>query len=260
MRGSGRVLRVCGTVVVFAALVPTSVVLAPLAGLEPTHWSGGRLQSVEFPPLRPGRDAAPEPANVLLSNARTMDESDAGDVAPSYWDADAGQVVLGAVTERGAAMRRALGEHAGVPYRVDVRPRSARELATIMNDVLPWEPHGAVMSTVDAEGNRVALSVVHLSHGLFTDIDARYGNAITVVVMPFRPVIYLDEPPSDPPSWWDRARPVTTWFTLVTGFPWYLAAGVAAIALIWLRPLRRRRTSSTPAMDETQIETTSNDS
>jgi hypothetical protein len=221
-----------------------------LVGLEPTHWSGVRLQYVQLPPLRPGIDIAPEPANILLSNARTRDSSDEGDVAPSYWDADTGEVVLGAVTERGVAMRHALGEHAGVAYRVDVRPHSVRELATIMNDVLPWELHGAVMSSVDAEGNRVVLTVMRMSHGLFTDIDARYGDALTVVVMPFAPMFSTDGPPSDPPSWWDRARPATTWFTLMTGFPWYLAAGVAATAVIWLRPLRRRRVATMPAANE----------
>jgi hypothetical protein len=241
MRGRALALKVCGTVAVFAALVPTLVVLAPVAGLEPTHWSGVRLRYVELPLLRHGVDIAPEPANILLSNAATMDESDAGDVAPSYWDADAGQVVLGAVTERGMAMRRTLGDSAGVAYRVDRRSHSARELATIMNDVLPWAEHGAVMSSVDPRGNRVVLGVVGLSHGLFTDIADRYGDAMTVVVSPFMPLAYLDERPAHQPSWWDRTKPGATWFTLVTGFPWYLVAGLAATATIWLTPTLRRQ-------------------
>jgi hypothetical protein len=239
VRGRRLALRVCGTVVVFAAMVPAFVVTATMVGLEPTHWSGARLQYVELPLLRPGLDIAPEPANILLSNAATMDESDEGDVAPSYWDADAGQVVLGAVTDRGVALRRTLGDSAGVAYRIDRRRHSARELTTIMNDVLPWAEHGAVMSSVDARGNRVVLGVVGLSHGLFADIAARYGDALTVVVSPFMPVAYLDEPPADPPSWWERTQPAMTWFTLVTGFPWYLAAGAVAAAAIWLAPIRR---------------------
>jgi len=40
--------------------------------------------------------AAVVPAFVVTAYATTMDESDEGDVAPSYWDADPGRVVLGA--------------------------------------------------------------------------------------------------------------------------------------------------------------------
>jgi hypothetical protein len=241
------VLKVCGTVAVFGGLVPAFVVGATLAGLEPTHWSGVRLQYVELPLLRQPVDVAPESANELLSDATTMDESAPDDVAPSYWDVDAGQVVLGAVTERGVAMRRALGESAGVAYRVDRRPHSVRELTTIMNDVLPWVEHGATMSSVDPEGNRVVLGVSSLSHGLFIDIAARYGDAMTVVDAPFRPLAYLDGPPVDPPSWWYRSKPGATWLTLMTGFPWYLATGLATVAVIWLAPIRRRRAATTPA-------------
>src|SRR5688572_17975118 len=125
MRGKVLALKACGTVLVFAALVPALITLATIVGLEPTHWSGVRLQYVELPLLRQGFDVAPESANVLLSNATTMDESDTGDVAPSYWDTDAGEVVLGAVTERGVTMRRALGASASVAYRVERRPHSA---------------------------------------------------------------------------------------------------------------------------------------
>jgi hypothetical protein len=132
-----RALKVGGTLVVFAVLVPVFVVLAAIVGLEPTHWSGVRLDYVEVPPLSQHFNVAPEWANTLLDASRTMDGSDTGDVAPSYWDPDAGRVVLAAVTDRGVAMRRALGDSGGVAYRVDRRRHSAHELRTIMDDVLP---------------------------------------------------------------------------------------------------------------------------
>ena len=95
-------LRAAATMVSLAIVVPVWVVLATLAGLEPEHWTGVRLAGVELPGVRPDIVAAPESANVLLSSARVQEERDTGDLAPSYWDADAGQVVLAPLPRRGA--------------------------------------------------------------------------------------------------------------------------------------------------------------
>lgn len=240
MRGLAVAFRVAGTVVMLAVVVPAFVVLATMVGLEPTHWLGVRLHHIElFPFQRQGfPESLPEPVNLLISNAGSMDQAYLDDLAPSYWDAGARQVVLGAVTERGVSMRRALGESAGVAYRIERRPHSAGELATIRQNV-PWDEPSLMQVSVDEEGNRMELTVTFLSHGLFTGI-ARYGDAIAIAADPsMRPVIPVGPPP-DPTSWRDWARPWTTWFTLATGLPWYLATGIATIALMWRAPIRRR--------------------
>ncbi len=89
------------TAVAVAIVVPVWVVLATFAGLEPEHWTGVRLAGVELPGVRPEIVATPESAGRLLHSARFQEERDTGDLAPSYWYADAGQVVLGAVTDDG---------------------------------------------------------------------------------------------------------------------------------------------------------------
>src|SRR5689334_14490787 len=96
--------RIALTLVAVAVVVPVVVLGAALAGLEPTHWSGTRLSGVDVLPYH-RTVAAPEPANVLLSQARDQDDNDTGDLAPSYWDPDTGRVVLGAVTDAGAQRR-----------------------------------------------------------------------------------------------------------------------------------------------------------
>src|SRR5262245_25760656 len=119
--------RIVLTLVAVAIGVPVVVLGASLAGLEPTHWSGARLSGLES--LYFDRPAgAPEPANQLLSHARDQDESDTGDLAPSYWDPDEGQVVLGAVTDAGVVQRETLGHSSGTAYRVERRQHSSQVL------------------------------------------------------------------------------------------------------------------------------------
>ena len=67
---------------------------------------------------------------------------------------------------------------------------------------------------------------------------------MAIVAAPFEPLVYIDEPPVDGPSWWSRADPPGTWFTLATGFPWYLAGAVAVAALFWLLPVLLRRAAN----------------
>ena len=178
-----------------------------------------------------GTVAAPEPANVLLSHARDQDDADAGDLAPSYWDPDAGQVVLGAVTDEGVQRREALGRSSGTPYRVERRRHSSRELTGTMHAVIPDPSGAAVMSGTDARGNRVELTVTRLDHSLLARIG-RHDGAVAVRLSPLQPIAYLDGPPPNAPSQWSRADPVGTWFTLLTGFPWYLGTVLAVVAAL----------------------------
>ena len=253
---TGRVaLRAGITVVALALVVPLWVVVAGLAGLEPTHWSGARIGSVELLPFTLRVDAAPEPANVLLSAARDEDESaGANDLAPSYWDADAGQVVLGATTEAGVARRRTLGEASGTAYRTELRPHSAPELRKIMDEITTWTGHGVMMSSVDAEHDRVVFTTTKVSHGFFASLAKTYGDAAEIGYAPNTPVastsmLVIGAAP-ERPMVGSRIDPVGSWFTLATGFPWYLGTALVVGTVVWfvpglLRGVRTRR--SVPA-------------
>jgi hypothetical protein len=191
--------------------------------------------------------AAPEAANLLLSQARDQDDNDTGDLAPSYWDPDAGRVVLGAITDAGAQRREALGRSSNAAYRVERRQRSSQELRATMDAVLPDPGGAAVQSGVDARGNRVELTVTRLDHSLLARAGRRDG-AVAVRLAPLRGHAYLDGPPPNPPSQWSIADPPGTWFTLLTGFPWYLAGVLVVLAALWTLAIRRdHRRQSIPA-------------
>jgi len=233
-----RLALVALSLAVLAVLTPLLVILAARAGLEPTHWSGVRLGDVRLPPDRIRAEPMPEPAAVLLDRARRQDEADAGDLAPSWWDGGAGQVVLGAVTDRGERLRRTLVQGQAPPYRVERRAHSTRELTDAMDAATELD---VSWTGVDAEGNRVRVGARSLDHALFTTAADRFGDVV-VVLEPFAPETYLDQPPADPPSWWSRAHPPGTWFALTTGFPWYLGAAALIVAAAWVAPrLARRR-------------------
>ncbi len=235
-------LSAAATVVALAVVVPVSVVLATFAGLEPRHWTGVALVGVELPGVRPDIVAPPESASILLHSAAVQDEHDTGDLAPSYWDANSGQVVLAAVTDAGVAQRRNLGESSGTAYRIESRPNSAQQLNATMHAAVPTADRSAHMSEVDARHNRVVLHVDRLGHPLFAELATGFGGErVAVVAAPFAPLVYIDERPADEPSWWSRADPPGTWLTLATGFPWYLASSMAVAALFWLMLFLRGR-------------------
>jgi hypothetical protein len=234
-------LSAAATVVALAIVVPVSVALATFAGLEPRHWTGVALVGLELPGVRPDIVVPPESASILLHSAAVQDDHDTGDLAPSYWDANSGQVVLAAVTDAGVAERRNLGESSGTPYRIEFRPNSARELYATMHAAVPTSDRSAHMSKVDAERNRVVLHVDRLGHPLFAELARGFGGEkVAVVAAPFAPLVYIGERPADEPSWWSRSDPPGTWLTLATGFPWYLASSMAVAALFWLMLLLRR--------------------
>jgi hypothetical protein len=237
-----RVLLIIVSLVAVAAGPPVLVLVAVGVGLEPTHWSGTRYADVESPLVGTDVEAAPEPANILLSRATDADQSDHGDLAPSWWDADAGEVVLGAVTERGEQARRLLAQGQGVPYRIERRAHSVHELTEVMHAATDLSVYGVLMTGIDPHGNRVTVGTRRLSHELFAAATSRFGGTVAIVHAPFTSDAYIDEPPPDPPSWWSRADPPGTWFTLTTGFPWYLGAVVVLVGAAWVGPwLARHR-------------------
>jgi hypothetical protein len=228
---------------------PLSVLVATELGAEPDHWSGVPLVDIESPLSITSGEAPPEPAAMLLDRAARQDENDTGDLAPSWWDAAAGEVALGAATERGERMRQAVAEGQASPYRIERRPHSSRELTAVMHAATGLSPYGVFMTYVDAEHNRVLVSTRRLDPDLFSAAAARFGDTVAVVQAPFQPETYLDEPPPNPPSWWSRADPPRTWFTLTAGFPWYLGTAALVVAVLWLAPMlpRRRRVAPVDA-------------
>jgi hypothetical protein len=235
-----RLVLVLLTVVGLAVATPVSVLVATQLGAEPTHWSGVRLTDVESPLPTSAGDPPPEAAALLLDRARLADESDSGDLAPSWWDASAGQVVLGAVTARGEQMRLALAQGQAPPYRIELRARSSRELTDVMHRATELDRHGVTWTVVDAEGNRVLVGARRLNHDLFT-AASRYRGAVAIVYAPFEPETYLDGPPPDRPSFWSRTDPPAAWLTLMTGFPWYAGAMVVIVGALWAVPWLSRR-------------------
>ena len=242
-----RILLIIASVVAVGVGTPALVLLAVGIGGEPTHWSGPRFADVESPFRLTSVEAAPEPANILLSRARDADETDRGDLAPSWWDADAGEVVLGAVTDRGEQARRLLAEGHGGPYRIERRAHSARELAEVMHAATDLSGYGVFMTGIDPPGNRVTVATRRLSHELFAAAAARFGDTVAIVQAPFTPEMYIDGPPPNRPSWWSRADPAGTWFTLTTGFAWYLGAVVLVVGALWVLPWLSRRRTTRPA-------------
>ena len=246
-----RVAAALAALAVLAVLVPSLVLGGIVAGLSPAHWSGTKVVELEVALLltrSPG--PMPEAAAMLLSRADRQDESDVGDLAPSWWDASAGEVVLGAVTPVGEAIRRSLSAP-GVATRIERRLLSASQLRALQEAVTDGlqaaHIEGAYMIEVDAERNQVMLSVTSLSHDGLATVARRHGDAVVIRWSPLTPPAYNNGPPPDPPTLWDTARPVTTWFTLATGFPWYLATGLLLTAAGWWGLLRARRRRSTPA-------------
>ena len=236
-------LRAGLTVAVLAVAVPLWVLVAATVGLQPTHWSGTHLAAFEVLPFRPHGDAPPEPARVLLSQARDQEEGST-DLAPSYWDADARQVVLGATTEAGVAQRRTLGESSGTAYRIETRAHSAKELQVDMDEITSWVGYGVLMSSVDAEHNRAVLTTTRLSHGFFASLAGRYGDAAEIRYSPTMAPgstqeIVIGAPERSVIE--NRKDPLGSWFTLATGFPWYLGTALVLGAAWWLLPLVRRR-------------------
>jgi hypothetical protein len=252
MRMRRRIVLVGLSIVALTVGTPLSVLVATELGAEPNHWSGVALVDVESPLSVPTREAPPEPAAVLLDRAARQDENDTGDLAPSWWDAAAGEVSLGAATERGEQMRQAVAEGQASPYRIERRPHSSRELTAVMDAATDLSRYGASMTSIDAEHNRVLVSTRRLNRDLFTAAASRFGDTVAVVHAPFDPEVYLDGPPPNPPSWWSLADPPRTWFTLATGFPWYVGTVVLVVAILRVGPMLPRRRRVVPVDASTQ--------
>jgi hypothetical protein len=237
------VWRLVVTVVAFTLGTPLLVLVTAKLGPAPTHWSGTSLgfdlpfDAVGGPPA-----GVTEEMNLLLSQSYDQDQGDTGDLAPSWYDAGARRVVLGAVTARGEELRRALAT--GYPadrWRVERVRNSSRALEAAGNEVINLSESGIFMTAVDAQHNRLQVTTTRLSHALFATINGRLGDMVQLRFAPLDGPGYLDEPPPNPPSLWSRTQPPATWWTLTTGFPWHLGLVTLGVIVLWTSPRLRQR-------------------
>jgi hypothetical protein len=251
--------------------VPVLVIMAANLGLEPTHWFGTSLSHVELTGGTTIGPIAPEPAKVLLGSAELQENGNSRDLAPSYWDPDTGRVMLGAVTDEGVRLRESLGRSntSGAPYQVVRLKHSTFDLRALQDFVVE---HGGdywtvVSAGVDAQHNRVELTVRRLDHSTLAAMGRYHGEA-AVRLTPFAlfaanvaartdaDAVPGASPLADPVALptLRYADPVGTWFTLLTGFPLYLGGVLAVLAAWWVVAIRRhlrRHPEATPASEAT---------
>jgi hypothetical protein len=124
-------------------------------------------------------------------------------------------------------------------------------LDSVQNSVTYLDHPGLQMVYPSWARDQVIVGTTALSHGLFSDLGDRFGADVAVEYSPFQPLA-CDDPPCAGPSWSERHQPLATWFVLVTGFPYYLAAAVLIELVVfglWDYRAARRRTDRVAPSD-----------
>jgi hypothetical protein len=115
-------------------------------------------------------------------------------------------------------------------------------LESLTHSALEIDHPGLIGSGMSGARRQVILDTAALSHGLFADLGHQFGDDVVVNFKPFGGPAHLagGTTANAGPSWWEFHQPVATWFVLVTGFPWCIAAAVLVELLVFLPPRRRR--------------------
>jgi hypothetical protein len=158
-------------------------------------------------------------------------------------------VVLGAVA--GLAPRHWSGVSLSaldIPF-ADLSPYHGGSRPPVMDDVtdalIAMQPDSGWVRTIGDGDGRVYVATTRLGNNMFVDLGNRFGGGTVGVIyapMDQRPALY--EPgfeSADDASAWQRTDPVSTWITLLFGFPVALGVGVVLAALGWTALLLRRR-------------------
>jgi hypothetical protein len=123
------------------------------------------------------------------------------------------------------------------------RTYSEADLQAVSDRVIADRIGPIFMGWVDPCHDRYEVTASRLDHTTLAAIS-RYGDAVAVRLDSYSPLATIGVAGPDtytPPSWWTRADPVGTWFTLVTGFPLYLGGVLAVLAAWWALAIRRHR-------------------
>jgi hypothetical protein len=209
------VVRIATTLLAILVGVPVLVIAAADLHLDPRHWSGTRLSGVNLSAIT--FQECPPSAYSVPGRTRSQADMDAA--------------------------------------------RDAVE-AGITRDNLEAVFQGGL----DPCHDRYEVQVYYLDHRTLTALS-RYGDAVAVRLNPYvsghavldaagptpgeGAVIGTAVPYRVLPYWLSHQDPVGTWFTLLTGFPLYLASVLAILAAWWAlairRHLRRRRALASEA-------------
>ncbi|MCF6468287.1 S1 family peptidase [Nonomuraea sp. MG754425] len=167
-----------------AALALTVVSGLPAAALASAAPAAG---PVLLSPQSPDVKTLPEPTAQALDRARKLAEQHPDDFGEPWVDPETGQVVLGTVT--GSAGRLAAGQEKDALLRPVARSKAVLEK---IKDGAIGEPAADIpdadairMTRLDAEHNRVIVTVNRTTDALLQALTARYGaDAFAVEVDP----------------------------------------------------------------------------
>ncbi|MEV0390444.1 S1 family peptidase [Nonomuraea sp. NPDC050643] len=170
------------TIGLATALALTMVSTMPAAALA----SAGAPRGPELlSPRPPDVKTLPEPVAQALDEARKLAEQHPDDFGEPWVDPETGQVVLATVT--GTAGRLAAAQGKDVVQRQVARSRAVLERIKDGAIGQPDIPDGAAvrMTRIDAEHNRVIVTVNRTTDALLRALTARYGaDAFAVEVDP----------------------------------------------------------------------------
>ncbi|MEU7820911.1 hypothetical protein [Catellatospora sp. NPDC049133] len=130
---------------------------------------------------------------------------------------------------------------------LDARPTSSATrvaaLDAITDELIATQYRGWTALYTGADG-RVQIETTRLSAALFRELGDRFGgDTVGLVYTPMTPPMYPGGPDGGHTveTTWQRTDPVSSWLTLLVGFPWQLGTALLLTAAGWALVLRRRR-------------------
>ncbi|MEV6521331.1 hypothetical protein AB0M43_05205 [Longispora sp. NPDC051575] len=231
------------TILGLAVLIPASVLAAAWAGPGATHWSGAALSG--FGPTGSTDHDLPDRYVTQLGPINDLLSAHSRDLAGWRYDGD--RIVVLAATDTGERLVRDTLRDYPLPWRVErVRFSDAhlQERKTRISNtpgLLRATPSRLVTVGVDPPANCVLLVAVRLDHDLFNRLDGYEDEACVRYAYAEGTVSLADNSGGPPATYWDPATLPGTYLTLLTGFPWHIAAGLLLFGAPWVLPALRRR-------------------
>jgi hypothetical protein len=135
-----------------------------------------------------------------------------------------------------------------------VGPRTEPDLEAVVDRIIADRRTPMAEGWIEPCHDRYLVVVRGLDHSTLARLS-RYGDAVAVKLDPFAPVASTGvetigpDPASvdrDLTAWPRDPGPLSTWFTLVTGFPLYLGGVIVALGGWWVLAIRRHRRKRRP--------------